>query len=89
MGDFRVEVLGTGNHGCNRDRKSGEKVYGCGNINCADCITAEYIAKLKRAGTIIKSAKLIHWPEQPNTVSDLFLPEEVGNLAPRIRHGNF
>jgi hypothetical protein len=91
MGTFRVEIQAVGGHGCERDKKDGEVVKGCGSPTCPDCITREYVQKLKSAGVLFDTggtnentagfAKITHWPGQRGTVFD--------NLLTGHRAGNF
>ena len=91
MGTFRVEVQGTGNHGCQRDVKNEDVVEPhCGSPACVDCITREYVTKLLALGTTFAPsenpdingyAKLTHWPGQKGTVVD--------DLLSRKRTGSF
>lgn len=64
MGDFVVRVHAVGGHGCQRDKKHGDAVEGCGSPQCPDCITREYVAKLKATGCDVKNASLSHWPAE-------------------------
>ncbi len=91
MGTFRVELEAVGGHGCQRDRKDGETVYGCGSMTCPDCITAEYVAKLQRSGANVSAAALIHWPGQSSQVTDEFVIDALASptLAKRTRKGSF
>jgi hypothetical protein len=69
-GDFRVVVEAFGNHGCERDKKDGESVLGCDRHGCVDCITREYVRRLKRTGAHLRVAKIVHigyTPEQDVT----------------------
>lgn len=83
MGTFRVEIQAVGGHGCQRERKDGTTVDGCGQPSCPDCITREYVKNLKRSGAHFQKplpgmsqpssdgyARLIHWPGQPGEVVD-------------------
>lgn len=81
MGQFIVQVDAVGNHGCERDKKDGEAVIGCERPNCTDCITREYVRRLKRAGTTVSDARITHWPNQASEVVD--------NLLTGIRVGSF
>lgn len=90
MGTFRVEVQATGNHGCERSTKATEKVEGCKQPGCVDCITRDYIAKLKASGAFFETgggysgagwAKLTHWPGLQGTVVD--------DLLTGVRAGSF
>lgn len=80
MGTFRVEIEAVGGHGCEREKKDGETVYGCGWQSCPDCRIREFVADLQRRYSV-NSAVLIHWPGQPGEVQD--------NLLTRVRKGSF
>lgn len=66
MGTFRVTVQGVGDHGCQRTAGDGETVIGCERAGCVDCITREYVRRLKRANVFAHGgdavARLEHWP---------------------------
>lgn len=91
MGTFRVEVQAVGNHGCQREVKNGEKVTGCGQPGCVDCLAREFVGKLQASGASfsyggqdpsnINYAKLTHWPGGNGTVTD--------DLLTGVRSGNF
>jgi hypothetical protein len=84
MGDFRIEIQGTGGHGCSREVKDGEIVSGCGLEYCPDCIARRFVSELKTKGLLSQpqnSATLIHWPGHVTEVRD--------DLITGIRHGNF
>lgn len=90
MGTFRVELQAVGNHGCQREAKNGEQVEGCRQPGCVDCITREYVEKLKASGALFDTtgnrdsigyALLTHWPGQHGTVTD--------NLLTGTRNGSF
>jgi hypothetical protein len=81
MGQFQVSVVGTGGHGCQRDRKDGEAVLGCDLPHCPDCITREYVRRLKRTGANVTEAVLHHWPGTDSEVVD--------DLLTGIRKGSF
>lgn len=81
MGQFRIEITATGNHGCERAIKDGGTTYGCGRIACPDCSARELVAKLIRDGAFEVSATLTHWPGTPNQVID--------DLVTQIRKGSF
>ena len=70
MGDFHVDVLATGGHGCQREVKDGGTVFGCQQMGCPDCIVREFIETLKRKGCSVKVAKLTHWPGERGQVQD-------------------
>lgn len=81
MGDFHIHVEAVGGHGCQRDKKHGELVEGCGEPTCPDCITREYVKRLKAIGCSVGRATLTHWPGTPSTVID--------NLPAGQRVGSF
>ncbi len=70
MGQFIVHVDAVGNHGCERDKKDGEAVVGCEKSQCTDCITREYVRRLKRSGATMAAATITHWPGQAGEVRD-------------------
>jgi hypothetical protein len=81
MGQFKVEVVAVGGHGCQRERKDGDTVYGCQRMDCPDCIAREFVAKLQSRGASVESAKLTHWPGSAAEVQD--------DLLTRKRKGAF
>jgi hypothetical protein len=81
MGTFLVEVTAVGNHGCQRDIKAGGAVVGCERPNCTDCITREYVRRLKRTGSDVQLATIVHWPGTDGQVVD--------NLLTGVREGSF
>jgi hypothetical protein len=62
MGQFHVVVQAVGNHGCERDKIDGEHVVGCERIGCTDCITREFVRRLKKSGATVHVAAIDHWP---------------------------
>jgi len=78
---FKVEVQAVGAHGCERHFGDGSTVIGCERHNCPDCITREFVRRLKRAGCSIDIALLTHWPGSEQEVND--------NLLTGVRSGNF
>jgi hypothetical protein len=81
MGTFNVQVTAVGGHGCQREVKDGQTVYGCRRMDCPDCITREYVAQMQRSGASVSEAKLTHWPGEPSQVVD--------DLLTRKRQGSF
>lgn len=91
MGTFRVEIQGVGSHGCQREVKSGQKVEGCGQPGCPDCMARAFVKQLSDAGMMgtyatedpgsLVYAKFIHWPYGYGTVTD--------DLLTGIRNGDF
>lgn len=82
MGTFAVSVRAVGNHGCQREKKSGEGVEGCGATSCTDCITREYVAKLRASGASVEIANVTHWPGTDSQVIDNL-------IGAKKRSGNF
>ncbi len=70
MGTFRIEITAAGDHGCKRDAKEGEKVYGCRRMDCPDCQTAAFVKQLAASGASVEEATFTHWPEEDGTVVD-------------------
>ena len=70
MGKFVVNVQAVGGHGCQREKKDGETVEGCGLPACPDCAARGLVKTLKSMGCSIESATLTHWPGDPSTVVD-------------------
>lgn len=91
MGNFNIEIKAVGGHGCQRDVKSGGILYGCGSDTCPDCIIARAVSDLLRAGVLVESAKIVHWPGQPTEVVDEFVTgAPPSGLRPaRKRTGSF
>ena len=84
MGQFRVTVTAVGNHGCQRDEHRANPkmdVIGCGQPFCTDCLTREFVAKLRSSGASVEQAHIHHWPGQPAEVLD--------NLLTKKRIGSF
>ena len=80
MGNFRIEIEAVGGHGCSRNFKDGEKVFGCRRMDCPDCLTREFVEKLNSKMSV-SSATFTHWPGQPVQVVD--------DLLTGIRKGSF
>lgn len=75
MGQFRIEITATGNHGCDRDAKEGEALRPpCDSPSCADCRARKFVTDLERDGAIAfydssmpaEGATLTHWPSDEN-----------------------
>lgn len=84
MGTFRIEIQAVGGHGCDRDRKDGDVVKGCGLPSCPDCLARELVKRFAASGMFGYSdcyARLTHWPGSPVQVID--------DLLTGIRKGNF
>lgn len=74
MGQFRIEITAVGGHGCAREPKEGERVYGCRRMDCPDCIAAEVVQRLAHSGANVEAATLTHWPSDPAEVVDRIEP---------------
>ena len=80
MGSSRLEAQWVGGHGCEREKKDGEKVFGCKRLDCPDCRVREFVEDMNRRFTP-EGAILRHWPGQPGEVQD--------DLNTKIRKGSF
>lgn len=88
MGDFRIVINAVGGHGCDRTAKDGDAREGCGSFNCPDCLTVDFVKKLRETGSSVGSAELIHWPkDSPSGLGGA--PEIIDNLLTGIRKGAF
>ena len=81
MGQFKIEVVAVGAHGCQREIKDGGEIVGCGSVACPDCQTRRFVEDLKKQGTSVEVATLTHWSGQPDSVQD--------DLLARKRKGSF
>lgn len=53
MGQFKIEIVGVGGHGCERKAKAGEKLLGrCGRFNCPDCLAYDFVQRMRQAGMV-------------------------------------
>ncbi len=87
MGMFRVTVEATGGHGCQREKGDGEHVVGCERSGCPDCITREFVRRLRRCGAMVSKAQLVHWPDQVGQVhDDLLTGERRGTFPEREQY---
>ncbi len=89
MGDYRIEVKGTGAHGCAREPKEGQDVYGCNRMDCPDCLTRDFVARLNRIGTFGLEATLTHWPGTEHEVVDRIVPTDNGGARVTRERGSF
>lgn len=89
MGEFRVTVTAVGGHGCQRQYGDGEHVVGCERPGCPDCITREYVRRLKRSGATVSAAEILHWPREVGQVrDDLLTGERRGTFPERDRYAS-
>lgn len=72
MGQFRVEIVAVGGHGCDRTTKEGQPLYGrCSRHRCVDCDISELLLKWKTLNVAsIESATFTHWPGTESEVVD-------------------
>jgi hypothetical protein len=71
VGQFKVEVIAVGPHGCDRETKDGETVEPCGNEErCPDCMTRALVDTIKESGMEIEKATFTHWPGTASEVED-------------------
>lgn len=63
MGDFRIVIEGSGNHGCGRDYGPSEErpVVRCGSPHCTDCAAIAAVDLVKKTGSVAV-ARVEHWP---------------------------
>jgi len=81
VGTYNIEIEATGGHGCQREVKDGQKVFGCQRMGCPDCETRRFVKTLRDSGSSVSVAKLTHWPGQESEVQD--------DLLTGIRRGEF
>ena len=82
MGQFKVEIIGVGGHGQDRDKKDGGIVNFYENGNATpDALAKTFVEMLKANGVNVESATITHWPGTEGEVQD--------DLASGVRKGNF
>lgn len=97
MGQFKLEIVAVGGHGCQREIKDGGRVLGCGRQGCPDCeffsLVADYV---RRTGVNLLEARQTHWPDTSGQVVDVFsqplldgAPVQSYPRLPRQRLGSF
>jgi hypothetical protein len=87
MGQFRVVVDAVGGHGCMRELGDGSTVIGCERVGCVDCITREYVRRLKRSGAMVDVARLEHWHDREQEIPAS--GQIVDDLLTGVRAGSF
>ena len=87
MGTFRVMVTAVGGHGCQRDKNGADVITGCGEPSCPDCITREYVRKLKQCASV-SEAIIHHWPGS-QVRPDGLAGDVMDNLLLERRLGRF
>jgi hypothetical protein len=82
MGTFKIQITAVGGHGQDRNAKDGEIVNFFENgSNTPDAIAKMCVENLKAWGSVVESATITHWPDEPSTVID--------DLLTGKRQGNF
>lgn len=77
MGQYSINVVAVGGHGCQRDKKQGEFITDpCADVNCPDCKARAFVADLKASHNYVESATLTHWPGTEGQVIDNLLTGE-------------
>jgi len=90
MGTFAAKVVAVGGHGCEREKGDGANVVGCERSGCPDCITREYVRRLKRSGASVELAELIHWPPDVGALKGQPFEGQVkDDLLTGLRTGSF
>lgn len=82
MGNFRIVINAVGGHGVDRGKKNGEKVdFQKEGPFSPDAVAERLVQELKRFGSSVNDATIIHWPEQESEVKDnLLTGERTGNF---------
>jgi hypothetical protein len=75
MGDFKITIHAVGGHGCQRTAKAGEEFYGCGLMNCPDCLASEFVKKLAESSSVT-DATLTHWPSSMSATHGIGYTED-------------
>lgn len=61
MGIFKIEIKGSGGHGCERTSGPGEKLFKrCGKFTCPDCMAFDFVQILHQKGFSIGEALFTH-----------------------------
>jgi len=93
MGDYVVRVHAVGGHGCQREKKHGEKLtWPCVGPNCATCpdnLAHEFVEKLRATGNSVYVASLTHWPAELPGYANSPLGEVRDDLVGGTRRGSF
>ncbi len=91
MGNFRIVIDGVGGHGCEREKGSGERIFGCQRMDCPDCNARAFVADLMRRSVLSGdvTAKFVHWPGTVGEVVDDLLPFNAESDVARVRLGSF
>jgi hypothetical protein len=77
MGLHRIVIEASGGHGCQREKGDGEQVFGCRRMDCPDCLTQEFVEKMRKIGSVEK-AELTHWPNAAEWGGTPIMDEYIG-----------
>jgi hypothetical protein len=71
MGQFNINITAVGGHGCERNAKAGDRLYGrCQRLSCPDCLAYDFVQTMRAKGFNVESATFTHWPNTPTQVVD-------------------
>lgn len=71
MGNFRIEIEAVGSHMVDREVKDGGIVnFNADGYFTPDALAKRFVEELEQTGASMVTAKIIHWPDQSNTVTD-------------------
>jgi hypothetical protein len=71
MGTFKIEITAVGNHCVDRSKREGQVVdFEDGGNGTPDALAAKFVEELQATGCVVESARIIHWPGNPTSVSD-------------------
>lgn len=77
MGQFAFTIVGVGGHGCERNAKPGEKLYGrCGKFSCPDCMAFDFTQQMRQKGFLLGEATFTHFAKGTSEVVDDLLKNE-------------
>jgi hypothetical protein len=90
MGNSVLEFESVGGHGCNRDAKVGEEVFGCNKMGCPDCEARAFVTRAILGSPAVGSfvrARFVHWPGTATEVVDEFtlVPTHEGSFVNRVK----
>jgi hypothetical protein len=89
VADFKIEIEGIGDHGCDRSAKDGKHCAPCHQMGCPDCELRRHLNSFYMGGTV-KSARMIHYPGTDHEIVDEFKPDPMtGSMVVRRVKGSF
>lgn len=81
MGQYRIEIIAVGGHGCERGITDGQTSPGCQRMGCPDCEARRFVRQLQTQGNSVEKAELTHWPGTAGEVrDDLLSGRRTGNF---------